>query len=360
MTEALALIVPGDPAQRTGGYIYDARIVQQLRGIGWEVEVIGLQGRFPDADARAAGSMADALSSLRDGARVVIDGLALGGLPDAVAPHRYRLDITALVHHPLADETGLDEGLRTRLLEREARALAACRRIIVTSAFTARRLRELGLDTRPAAVVEPGVVPTDAAGPTLARLEGAEPAGQERLLCVASLTPRKGQDVLVAALSELADRDWHCVLAGSTARDPEFAACVVEAIDEAGLNERIECIGECDQDVLDDQYSRAGLCLLPSHYEGYGMVVTEALARGLPLITTTGGALAETAPGDCCLRVEPGDVAGLRGALAEWLDDAGLRRRLTRAAFEQRSRLRDWRDAAQAFAAALQAPEGNR
>ncbi len=353
MNDRLTFVVPGDPGQRTGGYLYDARIVDELRGLGWQVEVVGLEGRFPDADETARGAMAQVLAGLSDGARVVVDGLALGGVPDAVAAHAGRLDLTAVVHHPLADETGLGPTLGRRLLESEARALAACNRVIVTSPFTARRLGELGLDARPPAVVEPGVEPAAPAGAAVERIAGREPAGPERLLCVASLTPRKGQDILVQALADLADRDWHCVLVGSTRRDAAFAARVRRAIDEAGLGARIECVGECGGQALSAQYQRAGLCLLPSHYEGYGMVVAEALARGLPMITTTGGALADTAPDDCCLKCAPGDVEEFRAALQRWFDDGGLRQRLTRAAAARRDALRDWRAAGSAFAAAL-------
>lgn len=353
MSQHLYMIVPGEPGQRTGGYLYDAHMVCQLRELGWIVDVIGLEGRFPDADDLAGRAMHRALSKLPDGTRVVIDGLALGGLPDAVAAHAGRLDITALVHHPLADETGLDAAVRERLLTRETRALAACRRVIVTSPFTARRLRELGLDQRTPRVVEPGVKGAELADAVAARLQGREPEAPERLLCVASLTPRKGQDVLVRALAQLAERDWHCILAGSSTRDAGFAEHVACLIREAGLADRIDCIGECEQDALDAEYRRASLSLLPSHYEGYGMVVSEALARGLPMITTTGGALAQTAPEDCCLRVEPGNVDALAEALARWFDDVALRRRLTRSAVERRENLRSWPEAGRAFAAAL-------
>lgn len=354
MSQHLYMIVPGEPGQRTGGYLYDAHMVRQLRDLGWMVDVIGLEGRFPDADDLAARAMNGALSKLPAGARVVIDGLALGGLPDEVAAHAGRLDISALVHHPLADETGLDAAARERLLTRETRALEACRRVIVTSPFTGRRLRELGLDQRTPRVVEPGVKGAELAEAVAGRLQGREPEGPERLLCVASLTPRKGQDLLVRALAQLAERDWHCILAGSSTRDAGFAERVACLIREAGLADRIDCIGECDQDALDAEYRRASLYLLPSHYEGYGMVVSEALARGLPMITTTGGALAQTAPEDCCLRVEPGHVDALAEALARWFNDAALRRRLTRSAAERRENLRSWSEAGRAFAAALE------
>lgn len=353
MSRTLFFIVPGDPGQRTGGYLYDAHMVEALRGLGWSVEVIGLDGAFPHVDVRAERAMSAALSECPDRARVVIDGLALGAVPDAVLPHSKRLDITGLVHHPLADETGLEEAARARLLDSETRALGACRRIIVTSPFTARRLEKLALNRCPVRVVEPGVTPARLADPVVARLEGRESAG-ERLLCVASLTPRKGQDLLIEALAGLADRNWHCSLVGSTRRDAAFAGRVSKSIERAGLADRIDCVGECGESALDAQYRHAGLCLLPSHYEGYGMVVSEALARGLPMITTTGGALADTAPEDCCIRVAPGDVEALRGALERWFEEAALRLRLTRCAFERRNRLPDWNRAGEAFAAAIE------
>lgn len=354
MSLSATFIVPGDPGQRTGGYLYDAQVVRQLRQLGWSVEVVGLAGRFPDTDDRAAESMSGALDSLPDGARVVIDGLALGGLPDVVSRHADRLAITALVHHPLADETGIESARRERFLESERRALNACRGIIVTSPFTASRLTRLGLTERAPRVVEPGVDRAPLSTSVEARLSGRERPGAQRLLCVASLTPRKGQDVLVRALAGLTGRDWHCVLAGSRQRDTAYAGRVAELIAETGLAGRIECTGECDSAALAAEYRSASVCLLPSHYEGYGMVVSESLARGLPMITTTGGALAETAPGDCCLKVEPDDVEALRSALQRWLDDAALRDRLTRCAAARREALQDWSAAGDAFAAALQ------
>lgn len=353
MSQRLTLIVPGDPGQLTGGYLYDARISDALRGSGWTVEVVGLDGAFPEADAEAHSAMNAALAEVGDGERVVIDGLALGGVPNAVTPHADRLDLTGLVHHPLADETGLPEHHRQQLLDSERRALGLCRRVIVTSPFTADRLAALGLFEGLITVVEPGVTPAEPAPKVLERSQGRAPGGPVRLLCVASLTPRKGQDLLVEALSGLADRRWTCVLAGSPDRDPAFAARVATSIDDAGLAPRIRLAGECDARQLATEYHHADVCVLPSHYEGYGMVVSEALARGLPVITTTGGALAHTAPDDCCLKVAPGNVDALRGAIEAWLDDVDLRQSLSAASMARRETLRGWTQAGQDFERAL-------
>jgi glycosyltransferase involved in cell wall biosynthesis len=347
------VIVPGDPRQRTGGYLYDARVVEGLREMGWSVTVTGLAGRFPVADESAEAAMRAALAGLPDGARVVIDGLALGGLPDVVADQSQRLDLTALVHHPLADETGLEQSLATRLLASERRALAACRRVIVTSRFTARRLRELELFRGSPRVVEPGVAPAALAASSERLLAGRAGPRSQRLLCVASLTPRKGQDLLLQALSALRGHAWHCVMVGSAGRDPDFAARLGAMARELGIAERVEWAGECDEAELDHHYHRADLCLLPSHYEGYGMVVSESLARGLPLVASTGGALADTVPGDSALTFPPGDVEALAAALSRWFDEPALRLRLIEAAAARRRTLPDWSVTVRSLASAL-------
>jgi len=349
----LTLIVPGDPAQRTGGYLYDARIVSELKAQGWSVEVIGLDGQFPIVDSKAREHMDHTLENLPEGARVVIDGLALGGLPEVIKAHANRLDLTALVHHPVTDETGLSQALQIRLLISEREALDACRRVIVTSPFTARRLRELDLCRRDPVVIEPGVDLAELAEAVTGRLQGRETDPAEQLLCVASLTPRKGQDLLVQALARLSDRQWHCALAGSDQRDPKFASQVKDLIREYGLEDRVELTGELDEHQLRARYQQASVCVLPSHYEGYGMVVTEALARGLPLLATTGGALADTVPSQAALKIPPGDVDALYVALERWLDDPALRQRLTRQAVAARDHLAEWSQTGKCFADAL-------
>lgn len=349
----LEFIVPGDPQQRTGGYLYDARIVSELRQQQWTVNVTGLEGQFPLVDDVACQALSTALNRQPDRTRVVIDGLALGNLPDAVGPHAERLDITALVHHPLADETGLDEATRNRLIARERQALNHCRRIIVTSRFTARRLIELGLTQRQARVIEPGVAPARIGALITERLAGRDDSLCEQWLCVGSLTPRKGQDVLLDAMARLDTRAWHIKLVGSLDRDPAFAESIRQQIDDLGLNDQVSLLGETDAAGLGRLYDQATLCVVPSWYEGYGMVVTEALARGLPLITTTGGALSETVPDDAGLKVPPGDIDALSNAMKRWLGDSKLRHSMTLRAQAHRDSLPDWTSAGRHFARAV-------
>ncbi|WP_110686980.1 glycosyltransferase family 4 protein [Salinicola aestuarinus] len=346
--KALTLIVAGDPEQLTGGYRYDARIAEGLRSEGWQVEVVGLDGRFPEPDAVASHALDSALTALPDGARVVIDGLAMSGLPAIVERHASRLAVTALIHHPLADETGLDAAEQQRFRISETRALAAVERVIVTSVYTARRLADFEVPTDKLFVIEPGV--------DRGELSGTRREGPARLLCVATLTPRKGQDLLVDALAELAELPWQCDLIGGLDRADAFVADVTQRIAHHGLETRIRLLGPVPSDALSAYYHDADLFVLPSHYEGYGMVITEALAHGLPVVTTTGGALAHTLPASAGLKVPPGDVPALRDALKRMLEDAESYRGFCQGAKDVRESLNDWPSAAKAFNVALERP----
>ena len=344
----LDLLVPGPPDQRTGGYLYDARMVEELRASGWETRVHSLNGRFPDPDDRARSSLEAVLSSLPEGARVLIDGLAIGALPLVGGSVPSHLRILALVHHPLSDETGLSADDRLRLASLECAALGLCRGVVVTSAFTAGQVATLGVPAERIRVAVPGTNPAPPAhGPPL-----GEPP---HLLCVGSLTPRKGQDVLVSALDRIQGLPWSCTMAGSTDRAPDFAESVREQVRGAGLGGRIRIAGELTGLELDELYDSATLLILPSHYEGYGMVLTEALVRGLPIVSTTGGAIPYTVPDGTGYLVPPGDPVAMARALGRLLGPDGQEelQRLGEAARRHAALLPDWTEAARGFAQAL-------
>ncbi len=345
----LHVVVPGPIDQQTGGYIYDRRMVDGLRAGGWQVDVHSLAGAFPATDDAAGERMAAALAGLPDGARVVVDGLALGGLPGPVRAERDRLRILALVHHPLADETGLDPPRRERFEALEREALAACAGVLVTSGFTARRLEAYRVAPDRVRAVLPGTDPAPLAA-------GPEPGDPPLLLSVGSVTPRKGQRLLAAALARLTALPWRCVCAGSLDREPAYAAEVAALAREAGLAGRLRFAGECGADELDRLYHRASLFVLPSYYEGYGMAFAEALARGLPVVGTTGGAIPHTVPADAGVLVAPGDEDALADALGRLLvEPGGAERRgsLAAAALRHAGELPDWSESASRFAEAI-------
>ena len=342
---ALHVVVPGALDQLTGGYVYGTRVVRGLRKRGWCVDVHELSGKFPDVDDVAARSLHDVLSAIPTGSRVLVDGLAMGALPGPVRAAAGRLSMLSLVHHPLSDETGMDPMQAERYRGLETDALAACVGVIVTSPFTAARLEAFRVPASRVRCVRPGVDRVRAA-------RGPGPDAPPQILCVGSVVPRKGQDVLVRALARIRERPWSCVFVGSEDRDPAYAARLRTLLGELGLNSRIRLAGELDQSSLDELYDTSTFFVLPSYLEGYGMVLTEALARGLPVVSTTGGAIPQTVPTDAGILVSPGDAVALGEAVAAMLDPV-RGARLTRAAQKHAAGLLTWDHTATAFESAV-------
>ncbi|MCR9219035.1 MAG: glycosyltransferase family 4 protein [Alphaproteobacteria bacterium] len=345
----LHVLVPGRLDRRTGGSIYDRRMVEGLRAAGRSVTVRELPGDWPAPDDAAQAAYEAALAAAPDGALVVVDGLVFGAAPDIAARHAERLTLIALVHHPLCDEEGVSPDAAERLFESERAALAEAAAVIATSPFTARRLGAFGLEPAAVWVAAPGVDPAPLAS-------GGRGSGV-RLLCAATLIPRKGHADLLRALARLADLDWRLDCVGAADLHPPTAEAVRRLTEELGLSERVAWRGEVDEAGLAAAYDAADLFVLPSRYEGYGMVVTEALARGLPVVTTTGGALADTLPPEAGLAVPPGDVAALADALRRAVGDRALRAELAAGARWARDALSPWPAQAARFAGVLRAIE---
>lgn len=330
----LHFLLPGDPDSLTGGTLYDKRMVEGLRGAGWRVDLRSLPGAYPTPDGAARETARSILARIPDGAAVVFDGLAYGALPELARAEAGRLRLIALVHHPLALETGLAPDRRAVLVAQERAALAVAARVVVTSPSTARSLADYGVAESRIGVVPPGTDPA----PLAQGSGGAAP----RLLSVATLTPRKGHAVLIEALDSLRDRAWQLTCVGSRTRDRETAEGLAALIAARGLEARIDLAGEVAPAALEGYYATADLFVLASHHEGYGMAFAEALARGLPVLGTTAGAIPDTVPATAGLLVPPGDAVALARALARLLDRDGPRSKLAAGARAARADLPAW------------------
>jgi glycosyltransferase involved in cell wall biosynthesis len=347
------VLIPGDLETRTGGYGYDRRIIAGLRDRGWTVNLISLDGSFPLPTPAARAGAAKALAAIPDGALVLADGLALGALPDEAAHQGARLNIIALVHHPLAGETGLDPETAAALEVSERRALAAVRRVVVTSRATAAALSRYGVTADRITVIEPGTDPAPLSGRAPFAINHEPSAishqpSEVRLLCVATLTPRKGYEILIEALAAVPSRNWRLACAGSVDRDAATVTRVRGLIREHSLEDRVSLIGDLDAESLAAEYDRADLFVLPTFYEGYGMAVAEALAHGVPVVSTATGAIPDLV-GDAGMVVPPGDAGAFTSALTRVLGDPELRARLTASAATARDRLPTWPRAAAAM-----------
>jgi glycosyltransferase involved in cell wall biosynthesis len=315
-----------DPAAPSGGNRYDRRICEGLAELGWSVREHGVPGAWPRPAKTERANLARVLAAVPDDAVVLLDGLVASAVPAVLVPQARRLRLVVLVHQPLEDDA-------------EAAALAAAGAVVTTSEWTRRRLLDrYALPADRVQVAPPGVDPAPLA-------PGSD--GGSQLLCVAAVAPHKGHDVLIRALAAVADRPWTCVCVGTLTRDPGFVDRIRGLIRDHGLAGRVHLAGPHTGDALAAAYAGADLLVQPSRGETYGMVVTEALARGIPVLATAVNGLPEalgrapdgSRPG---MLVEPADPAALAGALRRWLSEADLRRRLRRSARSRRSTLARW------------------
>ena len=213
-------------------------------------------------------------------ATVLIDSLVGLDAAEALLREQDRLRLWQLVHLPLA--LSLDG---TEVRPQEHRALTAATGVITTSGWTRRwLLATYGL--------EPLHVCT---WPGQGLRGGALAAGllPATLVCVGAVVPDKGHDVLVAALAGLADLPWSCRVVGPLDREPTFVARLQEQVRAAGLTERVQLTGPLSPAEVGAALDTSDLLVLPTLLETFGMVVTEALAHGMPVVASDTGGVAE-------------------------------------------------------------------
>ncbi len=343
MAEAV-FAIPGDLRSPTGGYAYDRRVIDLLPAFGVNVHHVALPASFPTPSNGDLKETQKLLAGGRNGVPLLVDGLAFGAFPKSLLD---TIDgrVIALVHHPLFLETGLQHARKVELKANEQVALARADHVIVTSRTTARILIEhMALTHDKLTVAEPGTDPASRATGTGSPLT---------ILAVGAVLPRKGYDLLVEALAPLVDLDWRLTIAGALDRHPAAVEALQAAIDAHDLQHRVTLAGKVVPATLERFYESADLFVSSSLFEGYGMVLAEAMARGLPIVTATGGAASDTAGKAAALHVESGNVAELTVALRRALTDKKLRDSLADAAWEAGRTLPTWQETARRVAAVI-------
>ena len=344
------LAAPGDLETPTGGYLYDARILKELKIRGRAARALALPEGFPAPSAGAVERSLELLAAVSRDTTLVVDGLAFGTLP-ADKLRALRRPVAALVHHPLALETGLSRGEEERLEISERQALAQASAIIATSAATRRTLIErYRVTPERVHVAEPGVDPAPRATGNV--------DGSAVILSVGALVPRKNHENLARALALLRGLDWRWRIVGSADRDPACARRLAETVRELGLVERVAFLGAVAPSELEDAYAGADLFALPSRHEGYGMAYAEALARGLPVIAGDSGAAPELVRPEAGALVGPDDIPGIAAALRRLIEDPNARKLASDAAWTLAQGLPRWAHAADVFERLMAAASG--
>lgn len=349
----IVFAIPGDIDAPTGGYGYDRRLLREWCEAGIAARHLALPGPFPFPTTGNLAATEEMLGATMPDDILLVDGLAYGAFPEALAA-RFSDRLIALVHHPLMLETGLSPEAAEALRRSERAALRHARATIVTSPATKLLLEaEFGV---PAGIITVAVPGTD----TAPQAKGSGQDKSPHMLAVGSLIPRKGYGILVEALAAIADRSWTFTIAGSADHAPATAAELRGEIARAGLADRITLTGGVGAERLSQLYDEADLFVMPSLYEGYGMVLTEALARGLPIVTTLSGAGAEALPDAAALKVPPRNAAALAKALARLIDAPAERRQRADAAWAAAGDLPRWSETARIVAQACRRGDGRK
>ncbi|OFW16653.1 MAG: hypothetical protein A3H29_13550 [Acidobacteria bacterium RIFCSPLOWO2_02_FULL_67_21] len=390
MARSVVLAAPGPLDARTGGYVYNRRILGELARRGWAVSTLELDPSFPSPTPAALEQAAGSLQAIPDGTIVVVDSLALGAMPAVVVREASRLRVVALVHLPLAATAGLDAATAARFRHDEGIALRAAALVIVTGRAALPLLVPYGIPDDRVLVIEPGtdrplrndpphvaglkpgttnsyvvpgfsradppayVVPGfSRADPPAYVVPGFSRADTVMLICVATIKAGKGHELLLATLGAVPHSNWHLTCAGSLTRDTATVDRVRAAIERFHLEDRVTLAGALEGDALEACYEQADVFVMATQQETYGMAVAEALAHGLPVVATRTDAVVDLVGDEAGLLVPVDDEPSLRDALTRIIGDASLRARLAEGARRAGSRLPTWDEASRKMAQAF-------
>jgi len=320
--------------------MYDRRVMALMPSLGVSAHYLNLPGLYPNPSKDDLDKARELLNATPPAAKLVIEGLAMGVMPgELLAPLSNR--IIALVHQPLADRSDLDDKQRDELFIKERSALRHARSLITLSTATRDRLIEkYSIDASIITIAEPGTDPAPRASGTGTPLQ---------LLAVGAILPRKKYNLLLEALIPLSHLDWRLTIVGAKDRDQACVEALIGKIANAGLSERISLPGVVVPATLERLYDGADIFVQPSHLDLYGTALSEAMVRGLPIISAQDNNSTLTAT----LNVPFDDEAALQDALARLLQNRKLRRQLADAAWDIGRKLPTWNETARRIGAVI-------
>jgi glycosyltransferase involved in cell wall biosynthesis len=345
MRPEAAFAIPGNIQTRTGGYIYERRMLESLNALGQPTRHIELMTSWPHPTPEAENDLVEKLAALPKDMPLILDGLVFGAMDTAVLAAQNR-PIIAMLHHPLGLEAGLAPDRAAELLEREAANLRHAAHVVVPSPHTRDILvRDFGVPAASISIALPGFD-----RPTLRAIPKACPP---LILSVGIICQRKGHDILLDALAQVAHLDWQAVIVGMV-HEADVQDRLLHQRARLGLEGRVRFTGVIPPEDLDQLYQQASIFALATRYEGYGMVLSEAQLYGLPVLSCTVGAVPQTVPPSSGILVPPDNAVAFAKSLATLLQDEALRQSYGAQSALIGARLPQWEDAARIMQRALQ------
>ncbi len=335
----VGLTLYGDLDERSGGFRYDRRLLEELEAAGDEVEVVSLPWRsYP------RGLLDSVSPRVRDRLATDVDVMLQDELAHpSLLGHTRGLSypVVSIVHHLRASEARPLAPVYRRL---EARYLSAVDAVVCNSHATCDAVTALGVDPGDTLVAPPA---GDRFDPTVGDEQVRRRAREEPLqvVFVGNVTPRKGLDTLVDALARV-DTPVHLTVVGRPV-DREYYESVRARARDDGLADRVTFAGELSDDALAATLQESHVLAVPSRHEGFGIVYLEGMGFGLPAVASAAGGAAEVvADGETGVLVDPGDSAAVAEALNALGRDRDRLARMGAAARDRYDAHPDWSETA--------------
>ena len=340
------LAFPGQLTTKTGGYYYLSRILQELPKFGWTGTPLSLGNGFPTPSLEVLANAEKLIRSSLSNIPILADCLAWGTMNQCAQQLSGSHKIIPLVHHPLCLETGLSKAESKNLFNKEKLVLSVSQKIVTTSPDTSDCLQELFLV--PKSKITIAVPGTDSANLAKGRYDN-----KIGLISVGSVTPRKGYDRLISSLKLLEHLSWHLDIVGDLTLDSKYANSIIKQIKQLNLNHKITVHGALSKADLDKLYFQSDIFVLATLYEGYGMAFTEAMIRGIPIVTTGEGAVISTVSKEAGFVVGTTDLPQFTSTLSTLITNSSLREKYQIGAIKTGKKLPSWNDTAEKIGTVL-------
>lgn len=328
----IALLIYNSLETVSGGYLYDRKLVEHLRSQGDQVEIISIPWRNYAAHLtdNFSRSLFNHLRQLR------VDVLLEDELnhPSLFLLNRrlrqeVRFPFISIVHHLRSSEFRPKwQNSLYRLVERKY--LESINAFIINSQVTQQSIAQFGnsLHGKPHVIAYPAGDRFNPILDTAAIDRRAQQPGPLRIVFLGNLIPRKGLHTLLKALSSVPSDLWELKVIGSLSTEPQYVRYVQNLTSQWNLSNQVKFVGTAPDDRIAQTLLESHVMVVPSSYEGYGIVYLEGMSFGLPAIGTTAGGAGEIIThGVDGFLIDPGDSKSLQAHL---FDLASNRRKLGR------------------------------